>query len=247
MSTMARDHEQWAESLGAWLLGALPDDEAVGFKAHLAECPVCREDAAFLQVAADALPASAVQVPAPPALKDRIMAVVQQEAQLLAAAGPEADRPKPARERRRRLGFGSLSWRPAFVLPVTLLLLMLGGGAALVAQRSLDDERTLPAQIARERAGTGARAELMVGNGNAVLTGTRLPAPPRGRVYQVWLDRGGEVPEPTSALFSPRRDGSASVSVPGSLKGVRQVLVTDEPEGGSNAPTREPTLTVNTT
>ena len=36
----------------------------------------------------------------------------------------------------------------------------------------------------------------------------KLPAPPAGRVYQVWLDRGGKSPEPTSALFSTRRDGS---------------------------------------
>jgi len=247
MTTTARDHEHWADSLGAWLLGALPEDEAQGFQAHLAQCPVCTEDATFLQVAADALAASAPQLPAPDALKDRIMAVVHQEAQLLAAAGPEADRPKPARERRRRFSFGGFAWRPALVLPVTLALLVIGGGAGLLIERSLDDARTIPAQIADERATAGARAELRVADGNAVLTGTRLPAPPRGRVYQVWLDRGGEQPEPTSALFSPRRDGSASVSVPGSLKGVRQVLVTDEPEGGSSAPTREPMITVNTT
>ena len=31
MTTTARDHEHWADSLGAWLLGALPEDEAQGF------------------------------------------------------------------------------------------------------------------------------------------------------------------------------------------------------------------------
>ena len=50
MSTPARDHDQWADSLGAWLLGALPEDEAAGFQRHLDECAVCREDAASLQV-----------------------------------------------------------------------------------------------------------------------------------------------------------------------------------------------------
>jgi hypothetical protein len=34
------------------------------------------------------------------------------------------------------------------------------------------------------------------------------------------------------------------VVVPGSLKGVREVMVTDEPDGGSNVPTREPWLRV---
>ena len=47
----------------------------------------------------------------------------------------------------------------------------------------------------------------------------------------MWVDRGGDAPEPTSALFSTRRDGSASVDVPGSLDGVRAVMVTDEPHG----------------
>ena len=59
MSTPARDHDQWTDSLGAWLLGALPEDEAAGFQRHLAECDVCRHDAAALRIAADALPASA--------------------------------------------------------------------------------------------------------------------------------------------------------------------------------------------
>ena len=58
MST-AHDHDRWADSLGAWLLGALPEDEAEGFRAHLAACADCRADAESLRVAVDALPASA--------------------------------------------------------------------------------------------------------------------------------------------------------------------------------------------
>jgi hypothetical protein len=58
----------------------------------------------------------------------------------------------------------------------------------------------------------------------------------------VWLDRGGKTPEPTDALFSTRSDGSASVDVP-SLEGVRRVMVTDEPNGGSRTPTGKLLLT----
>src|SRR5262245_40806798 len=94
MSTPARDHDQWTDSLGAWLLGALPEDEAAGFQRHLDECSVCRDDAAALQVAVDALPASPEPRTPPPALKARIMAVVESEAELLHAAGPESDRPQ---------------------------------------------------------------------------------------------------------------------------------------------------------
>ncbi|HYM56809.1 MAG TPA: anti-sigma factor [Solirubrobacteraceae bacterium] len=244
MSASARDHDRWADSLGAWLLGALPDDEAREFAAHLEECPVCGQDAASLRVAADALPASAPSLPAPPELKARIMAVAEREAQLLAAAGEGADQaeaaPRPARGRLRRL-----SLRPALVLPVTLALLVIGGVAGLLGEQLLhDDARTVSARLDPSVAVPGARADLEIREDRAVLVARRLPAPPQGRVYQVWLDRGGSTPEPTSALFTTRGDGSASVAVPGSLRGVRQILVTDEPTGGSTLPTRRPIISV---
>ena len=59
-----------------------------------------------------------------------------------------------------------------------------------------------------------------------------LPAPPDGKVYMVWLAAPGNAPEPTSALFTPRRDGSATASVTGDLDGVEAVLVNTEPLGG---------------
>jgi hypothetical protein len=94
-----------------------------------------------------------------------------------------------------------------------------------------------------------ARVSLEVDEqGHGVLVGRDLPPPPRGRIYQVWLLRpGASAPEPTPALFGVSTDGSAEVAVPGDLKGVKQVLVTHEPLGGSRAPTRAPILTVPTT
>ncbi|MDP9384766.1 MAG: zf-HC2 domain-containing protein, partial [Actinomycetota bacterium] len=93
MSRTAPDHDRWADDLGAYLLEALPDGERQGFEAHLEACERCREELAELSVAADALPASVEQFSPPPELRDRIMAVVNAEAELLAAAGPGADRP----------------------------------------------------------------------------------------------------------------------------------------------------------
>lgn len=43
-------------------------------------------------------------------------------------------------------------------------------------------------------------------------------------------------------LWSTRADGSAAAVVPGSLAGVEAVLVTDEPLGGSEAPSAEPVI-----
>jgi hypothetical protein len=59
----------------------------------------------------------------------------------------------------------------------------------------------------------------------------------------VWIQRPGHAPEPTSALFTPRRDGSATASVTGDMKGVESVLVNTEPVGGSTTPTSDPVLT----
>jgi anti-sigma-K factor RskA len=231
MTTPARDHDQWADSLGAWLLGALPEDEAAGFKRHLDECAVCREDAAALQAAVDALPASAEPHAPPPALKQRVMAVVESEAALLRAAGPASDRPEP----RRRSWFRGLGWRPALALGLAALAIGFLGAQALQS-----GTRTITAQLEN-----GGSASLEVEDGQGRLVATRLPDPPSGRVYQVWLDKGGKAPEPTNVLFTPSRDGSASADVP-SLDGVKRVMVTDEPPGGSPSPTGKVLLTAST-
>src|SRR6185503_1310666 len=76
---------------GAWVLGALPEDEQRRFAAHLETCEICRREVAELQMVADTLPLAAVQVAPPPELKDRIMSSVRAEAEVLRASGPEAD------------------------------------------------------------------------------------------------------------------------------------------------------------
>ena len=235
MST-AHDHDRWADSLGPWLLGALPEEEAEGFRAHLATCADCRADAESLRVSVDALPASAPPMLPPPALKGRVMAIVEREASLLEAAGPEADRATAPRRRRRFPGLSGLTLRPAFATGLVLLLLVVGAGAGLLGREAFDqDARVVTARVNPDL--DGARVSLEVDGDRGRLVSERLPAPPEGRVYQVWVDRGGAAPEPTSALFSTSRDGSASVDVPGSLEGVRAVMVTDEPQGGSTKPT----------
>ena len=123
-------HDRWADTAGAYVLGALPEDERTGFEAHVTTCEACRIEVDELAGAADALPASAPAMLPPPALKARIMAEVNREAALLAAAGEGADRPEPAkprREKRRWFGF------PSLALACTTLLAGIGVGAAVFA------------------------------------------------------------------------------------------------------------------
>jgi hypothetical protein len=238
MSTPAPDHERWADAVGSYLLGALPPEEREGFAAHLEVCPVCRRDADELAIAADALPISVPPIAPPGALKDRIMAVVESEAELLAAAGEGADAPRraPARTRRRFLGGWML--RPGVALACAAVLLVAGGvvGALLAGG---EDTRTVTASTTAP----GAQVELEVRDDASTLVVHNLREPPPGRMFQVWIKRPGRDPEPTSVLWSPRSNGSAEVAVPGSLDGVEAVLVTDEPRGGSEKPTRQPVIT----
>jgi anti-sigma factor RsiW len=242
MSRFVGDHDRWSDSLASWLLGALPEDEERAFTEHLEECPVCREDAASLRVAADALPASAPPLPAPPDLKGRIMAVVEREAELVAAADDGTQRPAPARTpllRRLREGLAS---RPQLALASVLAVLVLAGAGLLGQQLLSDDVRTVEATVEKTPELVATHAQLEIGDDQARFVTSKLPAPPQGRVYQLWIARGSTI-DPKKRLFTPH-DGSATVTIPGSMRGVSQVMVTDEPAGGSAAPTGEPIINV---
>lgn len=230
---MAADHERWSDSVAPYLLGALPGDELAAFEAHMAHCADCREELDALAPAVRALPNSVEPMAPPPALKARIMAEVEREASLLAAAGPEADRPAPEPEHgRRRLSLRIPRLVPAAVAGVLLIVGIAIG--VVTSQLGNEPERTVSAQVS---GAPGAAVSLELSGEEGRLMARGLPAPPRGRVYQVWLKRDGHAPAPTAALFMPSRDGAATASVPGSMEGIDQVMVTDEPDGGSPQPT----------
>jgi anti-sigma-K factor RskA len=226
---------RFRDDAGPWVLGALDERDAQAFAAHLEACEACRREVAELQPVADVLPMAAPQVAAPAALKGRIMTVVQAEADLLAAAGPEADRPAPAAGDRRARAGRARSWLPrlrplpAAALAVALLALgVLAGALAGGGQDTTTVKGFGPG---------GAQVALRVSDHRGELDFRGMAAPPRGRVYQVWLVTGRAKPRPTHALFTVMRDGRARVEIPESLEGADQVLVSDEPPGGSTQPT----------
>jgi anti-sigma-K factor RskA len=235
----APDGCRFRDDAGPWVLGALAEPEAAAFAAHLEACDGCRREVAELQVVADVLPMAAPQVAPPPELKRRIMAVVESEAQLLRAAGPEADRvapPRPRRERRRWGGWPAPLARlrpiPAALLASALLAVGVAGGILVSGG---DDTTTTKGFGPR-----GTQVALHVTGDHGTLDLSGMPAPPPGRVYQVWLVHGNEKPRPTHTLFTVPRDGRAEVDIMESLKDTDKVLVTDEPRGGSRQPTTEP-------
>jgi len=233
MSRTGFDHERWAGATGSYALGALPEEELPDFEAHLAECHACRDEVAALRTATDALSASAPRMEPPRELKGRIMAEVQREAAVLAAAAAPLDERPPKSRARRRASW--LRW-PAAAAAATAIAV-----AALVVSLSGPREHTVPLVVDRAQAGA-AHGEVRMRDGSAMLVVDELPQPGRGRIYQVWVKRPGRPPRPTNALFVPARDGSASTGVPVKVDENDAVLVTSEPAGGSRAPTRVPLL-----
>ncbi len=234
---LACDH---ADDVGAFLLRALPDAEQQAFSSHLSDCEGCRREVQSLQVAVDALPLAAPQFVPPPMLRDRIMSVVDAEAQLLRAAGPEADRvPEPKRSRRWGWAAG-LSLRPAVAGALAGVLLLVGVfGGVLLSGDNVSTPRTISAQVTDP----GARVTVALQDGKAALHVKNLPGAPFSRVYQVWLKRGDKI-IPTHTLFNVRKsDGSAVVQIEESVAGADQILVTDEQNGGSQSPTTDPLIT----
>jgi len=233
------------ENVGSYVLHALPDDEYQRFVSHLDSCEDCRREVADLQMAVDTLPLATEQIAPPAELKDRIMAVVHSEAELLQAAGARADEPEPeaapAQAPPARQGWWRRTWlslRPLPAIGLATAVLAVGVVAGVLITSGGEGTRTVPAKVTLASA-PAARASLSVKGDDGRLSVTNFPASGSGRVYQVWLVKGNA--KPTSAgLFRVTGDGEATFAIPESMTGVDQVMVSVEPGGGSDQPTSQP-------
>jgi anti-sigma-K factor RskA len=236
-------HARLSDGLGSYVLGAMPDAERSAFERHLMECEVCRDDLASFKVVAEALPIAVAPLAPAPELKSRIMAVVRSEADLLEAAGERADVVPEERRERRRWRIGGLTVRPAFAALAAAVLLAIGGvsGALIADDGGAPSSKTYEASFTRNA--PRASGSLVVTDNNATLSVAGMPQAPRGRVWEVWIQRGDKF-EPTPALFTVNRDGRAVVAVPPRLSGAQAVLITAERRGGVQQPTQKPTVTI---
>jgi anti-sigma-K factor RskA len=236
MSDQTHDACELQINASAWVLGALDESDVADYAAHVDGCTVCRAEIAQLQMVTDALPLASEQIAPPPALADRIMAVVSSEAQLLRAAGPQADRPPERAAGMKRSGWLS-GWRLA---GVGLAALAVGIVVGTSLSGGGSERHVTQAQVTL----SGAHATLVVQGTRARLEMTGMPNPPSGKVYEVWIQHGAaKQPTPTDALFTVRASGHGDVTVPDPVHAGDHVLVTAERSGGSDVPTSAPVIT----
>ena len=215
------DHARYRDDVGAYLLGALNDLERQAFERHLHGCGECQEELERLRPAAEALPASVVQLEPPPGLKRRLMAEVERDA-------------APARAARRPLFRVP---RLAFAAAALLLGLAVGFGVAQLGGD--DDTRTVSVTVAKAMPRAGGTLE--VAGDEATLRLHDMPDLGRARVYQVWLKHGARlVPARTFEVGSSGR-GDVELS---NLHDADGVYVTREARGGAQVPSEDPIVSV---
>jgi anti-sigma-K factor RskA len=238
-----------------YAVGALPDDEARAFQAHLSTCPECRQEVAEMQELAAQLSQS-VATPPPAGLREAVLTQVARTPQessphdeQYGASAQRADErsnvvPLPVR---RRWLLSGLVAAAAVVAAVSF------GGWAIhsnrVAQQATAQSHQLASLLAApdvrtvtSRVHNGGTATLVLsrGRGQALLVSSGLPSLPAGKVYELWTIHGKPVPAGT---FTPQQTQSL-VQLPGAATRASAVAMTVEPAGGSKQPTSKPVFQV---
>jgi len=222
---------------GAYAVDALDDHERELFERHLADCADCRAEVASLREAAATLPESTPASP-PPALRDSVLAGIRTVRPLPPL--PTSVAAERARTRRPL-------WRNPSALLAAAAAVVAIGGAVMVTQPWDDEarapsaaERVIEADDAREVTVKldGATATLFhsPSQGRAALVTDDLPAPPAGKVYELWLQKDGVMVP--AGLMPAGEDQEFLLS--GDTSGATAAGITVEPAGGSDEPTTTP-------
>jgi anti-sigma factor RsiW len=212
----------------AYALDALDPEDARAYEAHLARCARCRDELASLSDAAGAL-AYATEAPLPP---PELRARILQQAQ---------------RERANVVPLRSRWVAPlaAAAAVAACAAIALGIWAASLHGK-LDRQQRLAAVLgdpaAQRTALADDRGTLVVSaNGDAALVIRRLGSAPAGKTYEAWVATGG-TPQPAGTFDGGPKDSTLLLGRHVPRGGT--VMITIEKDGGSNAPTQKPFLTV---
>jgi hypothetical protein len=246
------DHDRWSDDLAAYMLGALDPEQAAELEHHLEGCERCRAEMRWLTPAVQALPESVQRVEAPARLREGLMAEVRADAEAASVPAAAATATGAVERERygaggprhraadwlRRLGSGSLGWRPIGALAAVALVLVALAGYEIGSGGSGGGETsTISAGHA-----PGVTATMVREGDGGTLRLANVRQLPNDRVLEAWVRRDGKI-EAVPALFVPDSGGNASTTI-ADMTGVDTVMVTREPKGGTKAPTGVPIVTL---
>jgi anti-sigma factor RsiW len=245
---------------GAYAVDALDDVERARFEAHLAGCSQCQAEVASLSAAAGELAAGTLASP-PASLRTAVlrdisavrpwlplvMSEEEADADPVAASASSAplaptslDVKRAARDRHARplrqwlagaaaaavLATGGLVWHPWSSGTSTVQL------TAMQQVLQAKDAQRFETKVGGATATVVRSASL----NRAVIAVANLPAPPVGKVYELWLQHGSAM---VKAGFLPH-DSSNTVLLQGDAATAAGAGITIEPAGGSPIPTLPP-------
>lgn len=220
----------------AYALDALDPEERREYEAHLARCEQCRDELASLSEAASSLAYAVDPAAPPPQLRERIL------------ASARAERPNV------------VPLRPRWAVPAaaTAVAAVAAAIALAIWATSLSD------RLDRERAHASAQERVaailaapgghpygvpsggfltVTPSGEAALVLRRLPPARKGMTYEAWVAENG-MPKPAGTFEAAGNVTAVALAVrvpPGAT-----VMVTQEKDGGTQAPEHMPFITVKT-
>jgi anti-sigma-K factor RskA len=217
------------DDLVAYSLGALDPREASAVEAHAPSCARCSRELEALAPAVAVLGESVEQLEPPPELRQRVLAIVRDDAEAKRAA-QEPEVVEDVTMPRERRGLRGLLLRPAMGLAAVAIAAAGIGGYVIAGNGGEEGTTTVPVV-----AQSGIGGTLAVGDTSSMLDLHGLKQLTGREVYQVWVARGSNVRP--SSNFIPDGSGRAMTAVDGQLTTGTKVMVTREPHPGLTTPT----------
>lgn len=242
-------------------LDVLDVDERDVLEDHLASCSGCLEELAAYSETAASLALALPQQDPPPALKGRVLSAARR-ARVLPAGAREPRAPtsiwRGSRFARLRISLSSLVAGVALLLAAGSTVWALNLRAELNAQSAriatLSERANNYAKVTAVLQAADTQIRVLDGTGNApqafgrvyidpdtsegMLMVRNLPPLPPGKVYQLWVARDGQRESAGTLTWTDKAgNGYTLIKCPDTLSRWQSFGVTEEPSGGSQAPT----------
>ncbi len=247
-------HEQFADDLALYALGALEGPEKEALEQHLKVCPPCQNELQQLQSDATLLALSTIGPVPSPRLRKRLLRSIAGERRAPVTVPKRFARwlLVPYAVSAALIVVAAFLWNESRSLSRTL---------ANLEQRHSEMEKQV--RVAQDLANTltspeskrftlapvkalpqpQGRAYYLSGTGHLIFLANNLAPLPPNKVYELWLIPSAGSPIP-AGLFQPDSRGVATVVNPPLAAGIeaKAFAITIEPAGGSLAPTSQPIM-----